>query len=60
MSLEYWLQQELKFGKSAYIPWGRSIIRAIDLDDCCALYQVKMTYDAQFDRSHIYNQLLFT
>lgn len=39
MSLESWLREELKFGKSVYIPWGRSIIRALDLNDPPQLYQ---------------------
>lgn len=42
MSLENWIQQELKFGKSAYVPWSREIVRAIDLDDCCAIHKVSI------------------
>lgn len=39
-SWEYWLRHELKFSKSAYVPWGRKAIRALDLDDCVSLYEI--------------------
>jgi hypothetical protein len=41
--VEMRLMQDLRFSKSSYMPWGKQVIRAIDMDDCLTLIHVYET-----------------
>ena len=38
--VERFLQTELRFSRSTYVPWGKEVVRAIDFDDCLKLVEV--------------------
>jgi hypothetical protein len=49
---EYKLREDLKFSKSAYMPWGRQVIRCIDFDECmgmCHVFEMKKALGAHVD-----------
>lgn len=56
MSVEAWLEGELRFSRSGFVSWGRRVIRAIDLDDALALCDVflspKTDYTKGVDVNH--------
>jgi hypothetical protein len=45
-----WLKQKLRQSKTQYKPWGRQIIDAIDLDDCCVLSEIFSPIKYRFKR----------
>lgn len=43
-SVEYWLTDELNYSRGPYDPWGRKVIRALDVDDYIQLKRVFETH----------------
>lgn len=51
-NLERALQDEMRFSRSNYVPWGKEVIRALDRDDCLKLvevFEVKAQLGAHMD-----------
>lgn len=51
--LDWWVKEELAYGKSHYVRWGRMVLRAIDVDDGLAILDIFSQHEFQ----HVVNGL---